>query len=695
MMFFTRSRLGEAPGVGRDGPSSDAPARAMLHLLMLLRQLVLLLFLSLTLTAAVWADKVHLTNGGTLEGEVTTTDDKVVITNKFGSVTLRADEVRSVEHVATPAEEYKERAKALAPDDAQGHYQLALCCLERGLKEQADAEARATLAADPGQEGAHRLLGHVFFRGRWVTEAEQQAELAQAALPKLEAVLRACREALADSGSPALARRVAEVDALSAQLNPALAANLGAVSEGLPARPFSANEADQLLTMLHDVFTVGQRVSLAGLKDPGHVSQARQFVVDYFRAAPGEASAEVLARLRALEDVSPAMVAALAQAGPFYEAEPAGEEVRRAATGFSQVEYVLVTPPGHDPRRSYPLLVACQGEGGDGRQASERWRQPCQAHGYLLACPTLPYGEAGYGATAAERAAVLATVEDVARTYHVDPDRVFLTGVSAGGNAVWDVGLHHADRFAGLIPESGTPLHEGTAFTQYLYLRNAEGGLAVYALVGETDAGVRDICAEATKRLQALGVDAQSVVVPQRGHGAFPTEDDSIFAWMDAHRRNPTPRSVSAQLHRLSQGRVYWVEVTALAQPEWDSTQSVRLRLTAPAGTIGEEEALELARAKVAQDLPSVRASVGKDNTVAVSAIGVGELVVWLSPQLVDFSRPVTIVVNGVTVWSRPVTAEPAVLLREMKRSWDLGRVFFAAVECDLVAKTARVREGK
>jgi len=133
MMFFTRSRLGEAPGVGRAGPSSDAPARAMLHLLMLLRQLVLLLFLSLTLPAGVWADKVHLTNGGTLEGEVTTTDDKVVITNKFGSVTLRADEVRSVEHVATPAEEYKERAKALAPDDAQGHYQLALWCLEKGL----------------------------------------------------------------------------------------------------------------------------------------------------------------------------------------------------------------------------------------------------------------------------------------------------------------------------------------------------------------------------------------------------------------------------------------------------------------------------------------------------------------------------------------------------------------------------------
>jgi predicted esterase len=659
------------------------------------------LFLSLALAGALWADKVHLKTGGTLEGQVTYNGDKVVVTTKVGSATFRADEILGVERVATAEEEYRERAKALKPDDAQGHYQLALWCLEKDLKEQADAEARAALVADAGHEGAHRLLGHVLLRGRWVTEAEQQAEVAQAALSKFQAALAVCRTALGGSGTPAVAERVSEVDALAAQLTPALAANLGTVGDGFPAGPLSPTEADKLLNVLRDVFGVAQRVSLAGLKDPEHLSRARQLVADYFRAAPGPAEGEVLAQLRALADVSPVVVAALAQEGLFYQARPAGEEVRRAATDSGQVEYVLVTPPGYDPRHAYPLLVVCPGAAGDGRQWVERWREPAQAHGYLLASPTIPYQEGGYGSSPAERSAVLAAVEDVARTCHVDPDRVFLTGISAGGHAVWDVGLHHADRFAGLITESGIPVHEGGPLTWYLYLANAQSGLAVYALVGELDTGFRDVCTEATKRLQALGADATLAVVPKLGHGAFPTENDSIFAWMASHRRNPAPRSVFAYLHRLNQGRVYWAEVTAFSQPEWDSTQDIHLRGTFPAD-MSKEQALELARAKVAHDLPSLRGSVDKGNVITITANGVTHFVLWLSPQLVDFSRPVTVVVNGVTVWNGPVTPEVAVLLGEMKRSGDLGRVFFAALECDVMAKpaaslqgTGRVREGR
>ena len=695
MMSFSRREQERSPGPHVAAPGrGPGPAATQYHLLRPL-------FLSLALAGALWADKVHLKTGGTLEGEVTRSGDKVVVTTKFGSMTFRADEVLSVERVASAEEEYNARTQALKPDDAQAHYQLALWCLEKGLKEQADTEARAALAADPNHEGAHRLLGQVLLRGRWVTEAEQQAELAQAALSKFQAALAACRGALSGAGTPAAAQRVAEVDTLAAQLTPALAANLGTLGDGLPAGPLSPSDAEQLLNTLQNVFSVAQRVPLAGLKDPEHLSRARQLVADYFRAAPGSAEADALAQLRALADVSLTVVAALAQEGPFYQARPEGEEVRRAATGArqpdagaGQVEYLLVTPPGYDPRRLYPLLVVCPGGAGDGRQWVERWREPARAHGYLLASPTIPYQEGGYGSSPAERSAVLAAIEDVARTCHVDPDRVFLTGVSVGGHAVWDVGLHHADRFAGLIPESGIPAHEGGPLTWYLYLANAQSGPAVYALVGDLDTDFWKVCAEATKRLQTLGADATLVVVPQVGHGAFPAETERIFAWMDSHRRDPAPRSVFAYLHRLNQGRVYWAEVTAFSQPEWDSTQDVHLRGNFPAD-ISKEEALELARAKVAQDLPSVRASVDKGNVVTVAASGVARLVLWLNPQLVDFSRPVTVVVNGATVWSGPATPEVAVLLGEMKRSGDLGRVFFAAVECDLPAKTARVREGK
>ncbi len=147
---------------------------------------------------ALEADIVHLTNGRTLEGEVAYQGDRVVVTTEFGSITLGRDEVLRVERIGTAEEEYEQRASALTPEDTEGHYQLALWCRDQGLKGQAAAEARAVLAAVPDHEGAHRLLGHVLFDGRWMTEAERDAEAARIAYPRLQAVLAECRSALAD-----------------------------------------------------------------------------------------------------------------------------------------------------------------------------------------------------------------------------------------------------------------------------------------------------------------------------------------------------------------------------------------------------------------------------------------------------------------------------------------------------------------
>lgn len=639
--------------------------------------------------ASLEADIVHLTNGRTLEGEVTYQGDRVVVKTDFGSVTLRREEVLRVEHVATPEEEYEQRASALAPEDTEGHYQLALWCRDQGLKGQAAAEARAVLAAVPDHEGAHRLLGHVLFDGRWMTEAEREAEAARIAYPRLQAVLAECRAALADSTAPTLAGRVREVDALVAGLTPKMAANVGGFVESLPSGSLSAEEADSVLSGLQDVLALARRVSVSGLQDASHLVRARRLVVDYFLATSGSDEAKAITALAALDDVSAEVVVALAREGLFYQTQPGGEQVRAVSVGPDRIEYVLVVPSNYNPKQAYPLLVACHGAGGNGRRFAERWRRGCRDHGYMLLCPIMPYWKKGYGSRPEERAAVLATIEDVARLYHIDPDRVFLTGISAGGHATWDVGLHHADRFAGIIPEAGRPVHEGIPMTRYLYLQNATAGLAVYSLVGELDSTIRKVCEEANRKMDAMKVDASLVVVPGVGHGYYPSEDENVFAWMEGRRRNPVPASIFKRLHHLKQGRAYWLEVTALVAPEWDSSKPVRLPGSYDAD-ISKARLLELARAQVARDLPWVRASAGEGNLIKVTSSGVKSLTVWLSPTIIDFSRPVRIEVNRMMLWNQEVEADARVALGEMKRSWDLGRGYLAAVECDLGTKTAR-----
>src|SRR3989441_3913396 len=47
---------------------------------------------------------------------------------------------------------------------------------------------------------------------------------------------------------------------------------------------------------------------------------------------------------------------------------------------------------------------------------------------------------------------VLASIRAVEARYHVDPNRVFLTGMSNGGIGAYLIGAHHASRFAAVIP---------------------------------------------------------------------------------------------------------------------------------------------------------------------------------------------------------------------------------------------------
>ena len=49
------------------------------------------------------------------------------------------------------------------------------------------------------------------------------------------------------------------------------------------------------------------------------------------------------------------------------------------------------------------------------------------------------------------------------REYNIDPDRVYLTGVSSDGNGVWSLAATFTDVFAAAVPISGVPGGDETA----------------------------------------------------------------------------------------------------------------------------------------------------------------------------------------------------------------------------------------
>ena len=111
----------------------------------------------------------------------------------------------------------------------------------------------------------------------------------------------------------------------------------------------------------------------------------------------------------------------------------------------------LSIPPTYQPTENYGLVVCLHGAGFTGEAYLERW-QVRLGKDYVLACPTVPTG--AWFTRGAEEL-VLATIHSVQRRYHIDPDRIFLTGMSNGGIGAWVIGMHDAPLFAGIAPMAG------------------------------------------------------------------------------------------------------------------------------------------------------------------------------------------------------------------------------------------------
>src|SRR5579883_1784362 len=78
-------------------------------------------------------------------------------------------------------EQYRQR-RAKAPYEAEPQWRLALWCEENGLKAEALAHLTAVTRLDPAREAAWKHLGCKKHNGRWMTDAQLDAEKAEGEL---------------------------------------------------------------------------------------------------------------------------------------------------------------------------------------------------------------------------------------------------------------------------------------------------------------------------------------------------------------------------------------------------------------------------------------------------------------------------------------------------------------------------------
>lgn len=380
-------------------------------------------------------------------------------------------------------------------------------------------------------------------------------------------------------------------------------------------------------------------------------------VVRYMETPDSDEAGRLLRRILSDKSVSVETVSHIIKAERADQNQPVGKVpdeqimIRGQAYRLS-----LFVPPTYQASKAYPLVVCLHGFGFTGEEYLERWR-PRLGEDYLLACPTYPSG-AWFTRRAEE--VVLETIRQAERRYHVDPDRVFLTGMSNGGIGAWLIGTHHAPLFAGLAP-----MASGLDDVLMPFLANLRN-TPVYIIHGAKDQVMPvDLSRSIARELDVLGYPyvyrEHQREHPMAGGHYFPREElPDLVAWFNRQRREPLPTSLTV------------VRDGSHFQPfNW-----VRLDATDPIAVFSEDlvdKRDERIRRRVYARLD---ASIAGSNRIEVKAEHVQRYSLFLNGQLIDFSKPLTVVTNGGLSFEGTVSPSVETLLRQARLRQDPERLF-------------------
>ena len=212
-----------------------------------------------------------------------------------------------------------------------------------------------------------------------------------------------------------------------------------------------------------------------------------------------------------------------------------------------EYRYQVYVPYNYTAAEEWPVTLFLHGageRGSDGlkqtqvglgraiRLNPERWQT-------LAVFPQVPVGESWQGVAGdVAMAALDATIAE----FSADADRLYLTGLSIGGNGTWYLGYHHTDRFAAMVAVCGF-VDLGDRFPGFLpEAENSFAALAedlsetpVWIVHGDADVVVpveqsRNMAAA----LEAVGTDVHYTELPGVNHNSWDAAyaNSDLISWL-------------------------------------------------------------------------------------------------------------------------------------------------------------------
>ncbi|NNF18528.1 MAG: prolyl oligopeptidase family serine peptidase [Flavobacteriaceae bacterium] len=204
------------------------------------------------------------------------------------------------------------------------------------------------------------------------------------------------------------------------------------------------------------------------------------------------------------------------------------------------LRYYLYYPEDYEssPDEKFPLLLFLHG-GGESGAALEKVKlngpPKLLAQGkefpFLILAPQNPHKRQWWNTRA-----VMQLLDTIVSNNRVDRKRIYLTGLSRGGSAAWELAVQYPTTFAAMAVVCGmAPLP---------YASWIDKAMPIWVFHGTEDESIPFSESEnMVRKLKSLGYDVKFTVYEGLGHAAWVPayETDALYEWMIEQQRNKLP----------------------------------------------------------------------------------------------------------------------------------------------------------
>jgi predicted peptidase len=223
--------------------------------------------------------------------------------------------------------------------------------------------------------------------------------------------------------------------------------------------------------------------------------------------------------------------------GPAYESIARRDDawwfgLKKSLGQYKPYQSVVYLPPGYSPNggKHWPLILFLHG--GNPQSESLDFIRTQGLCAFAISDPGLPFviispaSPPGWFSTAS----LDALLDEVLKNYDVDPDRVYVTGLSLGGFGTWDLAAESPDRFAAAVPIAsyGDP-------NDAQRLKN----LPIWAFQGSADPVPVQADKDCIAAVRAAGGRVNLTIYPGVGHDSWDRtyHNLNLYPWLLKQRR--------------------------------------------------------------------------------------------------------------------------------------------------------------